>query len=297
MLTQQQLHATRRTALAADVQSMEEAIRGQEASIQAAQGMTQSRRAQRDIITEQLNNIRGLVKDGYAPRNQQLDLERQLAEVNTALTDLQGIQNRAKQSVAELRQRIVSRQQDYRKEMEAQLTDVTREVQAEESRFRAVASDLSRTEIRSPAAGQVVGLTYQTVGGVIPPGQRILDVVPDNDALVLEARIAPHLIDAVKPGLKTDVRFSAFAHSPQLVVEGEVLSVSADVLTEQTAAGTMAFFLARVQITPDGMKALGRHQMQPGMPAEVIILTGQRTVLTYLLHPLTRRMAASMKEQ
>jgi protease secretion system membrane fusion protein len=105
------------------------------------------------------------------------------------------------------------------------------------------------------------------------------------------------LIDAVKPGLKTDVRFSAFAHSPQLVVEGEVLSVSADVLTEQTAAGTMAFFLARVQITPDGMKALGRHQMQPGMPAEVIILTGQRTVLTYLLHPLTRRMAASMKEQ
>jgi protease secretion system membrane fusion protein len=79
--------------------------------------------------------------------------------------------------------------------------------------------------------------------------------------------------------------------------ETEVVSVSADLLAEQTSMGPMTYFLARVQITPEGMKGLGRHQIQPGMPAEVIIRTGERTVLTYLLHPLTRRVAASMKEQ
>jgi protease secretion system membrane fusion protein len=124
-----------------------------------------------------------------------------------------------------------------------------------------------------------------------------MDIVPEKDSLILESRIPPHLIDAVQPGLSTDVRFSAFAHSPQLVVEGKVISVSADLLTEQTAQGPYSYFLARVQLTPEGMKGLGRHQIQPGMPAEVIIRTGERTVLTYLLHPLTRRVASSMKEQ
>jgi protease secretion system membrane fusion protein len=199
--------------------------------------------------------------------------------------------------VAELRQRGVVRQQEYRRESEAQLAEVTREVQTDQSRYAAITEELARTEIRSPAAGQVVGIAYQTVGGVIPPGQRLMDVVPEKESLLLEARIPPHLIDAVRPNLPADVRFSAFAHSPQLVVHGRVQTVSGDLLTEQTAMGPISYFLARVEITPEGMTKLGRHQMQPGMPAEVIIRTGERTVLTYLLHPLTRRVAASMKEQ
>ena len=295
--TQEQLMVTRRSSLNADLQAIEESIRGQMAMAQSYEGMSTSREVQRRLITEQLGNIKGLVADGYAPRNQQLDLERQQAEVTTALTDLQGSQARARQAVAELRQRAQVRQQEYRRESEAQLAEVTREVQSDQSRYAAIKEELARTEIRSPAAGQVVGIAYQTVGGIIPPGQRLMDVVPDKDSLLLEAHVPPHLIDAVRPDLPADVRFSAFAHSPQLVVQGRVKSVSGDLLTEQTAMGPVSYFLARVEITPEGMSKLGRHQMQPGMPAEVIIRTGERTVLTYLLHPLTRRVAASMKEQ
>ena len=297
MATQEQLFATRRAALRADLQAIEEGIRGQEATIQAQSGMQESRQTQRRLLQEQLSNIRDLVKDGYAPRNQMLELERQVAEVSAAITDLQGNQARGRQAIAELRQRALARQQDYRKETDSQLADVAREVQSDEGRFKAYRDELERTLIRSPATGQVVGLAYQTVGGVLPPGQKLMDIVPEKEALLLEARIPPHLIDAVQPGLPTDVRFSAFAHSPQLVVQGQVVSVSADLLAEQTSMGPMTYFLARVQITPEGMKGLGRHQIQPGMPAEVIIRTGERTVLTYLLHPLTRRVAASMKEQ
>jgi protease secretion system membrane fusion protein len=297
LATQEQLFATRKAALRADLQAIEESIRGQEAAINAYSGMLESRTVQRRVAQQQLDNISGLVKEGYAPRNQQLDLERQVAEIATALTDLQGNMARARQSIAELRQRALSRQQDYRKETDGQLAEVAREVQSDEGRYRALGDELERTVIKSPATGQVVGLQFQTVGGVIPPGQKLMDIVPEKDALLLEAKIPPHLIDAVHPGLPTDVRFSAFAHSPQLVVEGKVLSVSADLLAEQTPQGMMSYFLARVQITPEGMKGLGKHQIQPGMPAEVIIRTGERTVLTYLLHPLTRRVASSMKEQ
>lgn len=295
--TQQQIFSTRRLALQADLQGIEESVRGQEASMQAYAGMLESREAQRNLVREQLANVAALVKDGYAPRNQQLELERQVAEITTAITDLQGNTARARQAIAELRQRALSRRQEYRRETDAQLADVAREVQSDESKFRALREELERTVIRSPATGQVVGLAFQTVGGVVPPGQKMMDIVPEKEPLLLEAQIPPHLIDAVQPGLKTDVRFSAFAHSPQLVVEGEVKSVSADLLAEQTPQGMMSYFLARVQLTPEGMKGLGRHQIQPGMPAEVIIRTGERTVLTYLLHPLTRRVAASMKEQ
>jgi protease secretion system membrane fusion protein len=294
---QQQLWRTRRLALQADLAGIDESIRGQEALRQSYAGMIESRRLQQRLLQEQHNNIQGLVKEGYAPRNQQLELERQLADVLTNLTDLNGNMVRASQVIAELRQRAISRRQDYRKETDSQLAEVTREAQSDEGKVRALREDLARTEIRSPSAGQVVGLAFQTVGGVIGPGQRVLDVVPERDPLLLEARIAPHLINSVEPGLLTDVRFSSFAHSPQLVVQGKVISVSGDLLTEQTNLGPMSYFLARVEVTPEGMKSLGHHQMQPGMPAEVIIKTGERTLLTYLLHPLTRRMASSMKEQ
>jgi protease secretion system membrane fusion protein len=151
-------------------------------------------------------------------------------------------------------------------------------------------------EIKSPANGQVVGLSVQTVGAILQPGQKLLDVVPDNQTLLLEARIPPHLIDKVQAGLSADVRFNSFAHSPQLVVEGKVISVSGDLLSDPQQPQFL-YYLARVQVTPAGMKTLGARQMQPGMPAEIVIKTGERSLLTYLLHPLTKRMAASMKEE
>jgi protease secretion system membrane fusion protein len=297
LATQEQLFATRRAALRADLQALEEAVRGQQAALQAYGGMVESRQAQRSLLLEQWTNLKDLVREGYAPRNQQLDLERQLAEVNTAITDLQGNKVRATQSMAELRQRAESRRQDYRKETDAQLAEVAREVQSDRGKVQALQEELDRTLIRSPASGYVVGLSFQTVGGVVPPGQKLMEVVPQQEALILEAKLPPHLIDAVRAGQLADVRFSGFAHSPQLVAEARVLSVSADLITDQAPQGSFSYFLARLQITPDGLKALGRHQVQPGMTAEVIIRTGERTVLEYLLHPLTRRVAASMKEQ
>ena len=124
-----------------------------------------------------------------------------------------------------------------------------------------------------------------------------MDVVPNGEALVVDAKIPPHIIDKVFAGEAVEVRFSTFANSPQLVLDAKLVSVSKDVISEQTAMGVQSYYLARAAINEEGMKTLGKRVLQPGMPAEVLIKTGERSLLTYLLHPLTKRIAASMKEE
>lgn len=293
--TQEQLFNSRRAALRADLQSNAESIQGQQGLIQSYESMLISRKTQHALLTEELTNTRTLVAEGYAPRNRQLELERMLAETNAGLAELQGNIVRAQRAVAELQQRAVARQQEYRKEVETQLADVGREVPADAEKYRAATDDLGRTEIKSPATGQVVGLAFQTVGGVVGPGQKLMDIVPEDQALLIEARVPPHLIDRVQKDLPVDVRFSSFAHSPQLVVQGTVASVSGDLLIDQQTG--IGYYLARVGVTAEGYKMLGNRQLQPGMPVEVVFLTGERSMLTYLLNPLTKRFAASMKEE
>lgn len=293
---QTQLFQSRRMSVHADMDAIKEAIQGQEASIQGAKGVLNARKNQLEFLQEELKGIRELVKEGYAPRNRQLELERVSAEVTGAIADMQGNIVRGQRTVAEMKLRMIQRNQDYRKEVDGQLSEVRREVQADSDKYRASSQDLERMIIRAPAEGQVVGLAVQSVGAVVGGGQKIMDIVPNNESLILEAHVAPHMIDSVHVGREVDVRFSSFAHSPQLVVQGKVDSVSADLIYEP-GANSMPYYLIRASITPEGMKALGNRQMQPGMPAEVMIKTGERSLLTYLLHPLLKRMAASMKEE
>ncbi len=263
---------------------------------EAAQTMLMQRGKQQASLQEELANLRGLVEDGYAPRNRLLELERAMADIAATRANLTGNILNSESSMTQLQQRKLARQSEYYKEVESQLADVSREVQAGAEKYRAEGADLERVAIRAPASGQVVGLEVQTVGAVVGAGQKLMDIVPEQQALIIEARIAPHLIDKVQAGLIADIRFSTFAHTPQLVVSGEVKSISGDLLVDPSNQ-PVSYFLARLQVTPDGMRKLGTRQMQAGMPAEVVIKTGSRTMLTYLLAPLLKRMATSLKEE
>lgn len=220
------------------------------------------------LLREQLAGIKGLVSEGYAPLDQQRELEKKIAEINLAIA--------------------------------SEMAQVRREVEADAEKSKALADELSKTKIRAPVSGQVVGLQVQTVGAVIQGGEKLMSVVPVDENLLVEVKVAPHLIDRVRSGLIADVRFSSFSHSPQLVVEGVVESVSSDLLTEpkmNPMQSGATYYLALVAITPEGVKVLGDRQMQPGMPVQAIIKTGERSLLTYLLHPLIKRVSASMKEE
>ncbi len=295
MSTQQQLFLARRSSLQADLQGLQESIQGQQGILQAYEAMLTSRRSQLKLINEELQQTRELVKEGYAPRNRQLELERSVAEVNSSMAELLGNTTRGQRTVAELRQKVISRQQEYRKEVEGQLSEVTREVQSDEGKVRALGDELGRVDIKSPASGQVVGLAVQTVGGVVQAGQKLMDIVPENELLLVETRVAPNLIDRVHAGLPVDIRFNSFANSPTLVVDGKVVSISGDLLTDPQTG--VPYYLSRVSVTPEGYKKLGKRTLQPGMPVEVILKTGERSMLAYLTHPLTKRLAAAMKEE
>lgn len=295
MQTQEQLLTSRRLALRSELASIGEAMQAQQEAAKGFAEQLESRKQQMAFLNEERTGMRDLVKEGYAPRNKLLELERLAADIAATTSDLQANLAKSRRSAAELSLRKLQREQEFRKDVDTQLAEVRREVSADEERYKATRDALARTEIRAPASGAVIGIATQTVGGVIPQGTRIMDIIPSNETLMLEAQISPHLIDRLRVGQMADIRFSNFSSTPQLVVEGKLTSVSADLLTDpESKAG---YYLARVAVTPNGLKTLGTHQLQPGMPVEIVVKTGERSLLSYLMHPLTRRLAQALKEE
>ncbi len=297
IVTQTQLFQSRRASLRSELAGLDEAIAGQDATLSGIRLQLDNRKVQAQKQGEQLKNLSELAADGYVPRNQVLALEQSQAELSATMAELQASKLRTERSIAELKLRKAQRLTDGAKEVASQLADVRREVQAGRERLDALTAELGRVTIKAPVDGQVVGLMLASVGGVAAPGQKLMDIVPNDEGVVLEARIPTQVIDRIRTGDPVAVRFSAFAHSPQLVVDAVINSISGDVVTEQTGGATLSYYLARVSLTPEGIKMLGNRTLQPGMNAEVLIKTGERSLLTYLLHPLTKRIAAAMKEE
>jgi protease secretion system membrane fusion protein len=293
--TQRQLFHSRREALNATLASIKTEVAGQEASIEGLKNVLIQRGLQLQLLRQELEGITDLVKEGYVARSKKSELERGEADLSASIADSRARLEQTKRMIDELAQKANLRQQEYRKEVEGQLAEVRREVQADAEKLAAAKEELGRMDLRAPATGQVVGLAIQTVGAVVQPAEKLMDIVPNEAHLLLEAQIPPHLSDRVQLGMMADIRFSAFAHSPQLVVDGRLKSMSQDLLTDPETR--MSYYLARLEITPEGMERLGHRKIVPGMPAEVVIKTGERSLLTYLLHPLLRRVAQSMTEE
>lgn len=259
-------------AASSELSGLQENQLAQQAALRGFEQSLSNRQAQLQLIEQELTGVRDLVREGYAPTVKLLQLESSKMDQLTAINDLRTNVMRSKQSLLEIEHQKVAIQK----------------------KILAVAQDVALLEIRAPVAGQVVGLQVQSVGAVVQPAQKLLDLVPQTEGLTIEARFPPLQIDRIQPGQEVDIRFSSFPHAPQLVVSGRIISVSQDVLTDPD--GKQAYYLGRVEVTEQGLQQLGARVMQPGMPAEVIVLTGSRTLLQYILHPLLRRLAASMTE-
>lgn len=174
-----------------------------------------------------------------------------------------------------------------------QFEELRRQSQEVRNKINITKDELSRTEIKSPVSGKLMALSV-TVGGVVSPGQRIFDVAPTEDTLEVESIIQPFLIDKIKPGLGVDVRFSALNQRTTPLISGNVNWVSSD--TYQAANGA-SYYLARVAIDKSKIQNVDLDSLVAGMPADVIIKTGSRTFLNYLIKPFSDRAALSLKER
>jgi protease secretion system membrane fusion protein len=299
MNNQRQLFETRRRVQANELSIIDQNLKALQEQLGGVREQLVQRQAQSALLTGELGRVASLIDQGFVPMSRRWELERAIADVRAAIADAQANIGRLQESAGELKVRRLQQVQQYHKEIETLTADVMRTLEADSQRYVALKAELDRTVIRAPATGQVIGLSVQTEGAVIQAGQKLMDIVPEKEELLIEAKIAPNLIDRVAEGDPVDVRFSTFAHSPQLVVAGKVHTIAKDLLNDAPngAMPAASYYLARIELTPEGLKALGQRQMQAGMPAEVVIRTGERTVLQYILHPLIKRIAASMKEE
>lgn len=289
-----QVFLSRRAALQGQQSILEQTHKATQETLRGLTAQLEGKQAQLKLVSVQLAGTRELAKEGYLPRNRWFDEERLAADLTASVGDLTANIARTRNSLVELELRIVQLKREFLRDAETQLAETTRDAQVAGERLRAAREELARTEIRSPADGFVVGLAAHTVGGVIAPGARIMDVVPEGVPLTLEARVEPHLVDRIHADLPADIRFHTFVDIPNLVIDGRVMSVSADLVADQP--NIPPYYLARVAVTPQGMKDLGQRQLQPGMPAEVVIKTGERTLMMYLIKPLIRRVSSSFRE-
>lgn len=291
------LFRSRRSALESELATIRENIAGQEHQLKGLEQSLQVRREQLDLIRQQLESVRELAEAGYYPKNRMLELGRSAAELGSSVDETTTNIGRVKSGIAEWKYKAIQRQQEYRKEVESGLSELQKEVTGLKNKLDALEFVLGHADIRSPAEGLVVGMNIHTQGGVIPPGGKIMDIVPSKDPLIVEAKFSPSVIDKLRPDLVVDLRFSSLSRMHTPVIEGSVMTVSADQLLDE--ATRQPYFLARVRVTTQGYQELKKYslEIQPGMPVEVLVRTGERTMLNYLIRPLKERMAWAFTEE
>lgn len=293
---QQQLFSSRRLSLENELGGIDENIAGLKLQTAGLQESRDFKKTQMGIIKEQLDNLRDLAKDGYVARTKLLDTERLYAQLSGDMSQDIGNIGRGQRQVTELQMRRMQRQQDFQKEVRSQLADTQREAEALGSRVVGQDYDLAQTELRAPVDGTVVAQAVFTTGGVVGPGQKLMEIVPSGDPLVVEGQLAVNLIDRVHTGMPVELIFSAFNTNRTPHIPGEVIQVSADRSVEERSGNP--YYKVRARVTPEGAKMIAKLKLdvQPGMPVEMFVKTGERTMMSYLLKPVFDRSKTSMSE-
>lgn len=295
LAAQEQLFSTRRKILVSEESILKENLAASEMQKIGLRQQLIARTQQESLLSQEVEISRDLVESGFTPRTRLMEQERQLAETQSTKSELQTRIARESSSSAEIRLRLLQRRQEFLKEIETQVSEVQREYVNLGERAKDAGLELERTTIRASVSGQVVSLMPQAPGSIITPGAKLMEIVPIDDKLLLDVQIPVHVIQRVSPGLETDIRITSFPDTPSLIIDGKVLSISSDI-REPTNATDKPHYLARVEVTPEGIEKLNGRHLRPGMSADVVIRTGERSFAKYLIAPFTRSLFNAFKE-
>ncbi|MCP1619368.1 protease secretion system membrane fusion protein [Pseudomonas sp. SLBN-26] len=290
----QQLFASRREAQRLQQAALREGLAGARAHLAGLESAQRYRREQREALQQQLQGLRGLAQEGYIPRNRLLENERLLAQLDGELGEAVGAIGHARQQVQELGWRERQQAEEYRRDLHQQQVENRLRLGELASRLASAEFELAHTEVRAPVAGTLVGLAVFTPGGVIAPGQQLMEVVPRDAPLLVDARAPVELVDRLRPGLPVELLFAAFNQSSTPRVPGELVLVSADrLLDEQTRE---PYYQVRIRVSEDGARELAGLDIRPGMPVQAFVRTGERSLLNYLFKPLADRLHLALSE-
>jgi epimerase transport system membrane fusion protein len=263
-------------------------IKGTEAMIGTKQNLGKS-------YTGEIGELDELLAQGFVDKQRLLEQQRKLDMLKSEMADHRSSITKTRLQINETELQMLQINKDFNSDVVKQLAEVQTKAYDLQERTTALRDRLSRVVIRAPEDGMVIDMKVHTIGGVIRPGAPIMDIVPSVSRLIVEAHVPPVDIDRIGVGKLADMRFSAFSAATTPVIEGEVIQVSADRMTEERTG--QPYYLARVQVTEAGQHKLGDRKLLPGMPADVLIKTGTRTMLQYILQPARNAISQSMIEE
>ncbi|MCX7075769.1 MAG: HlyD family type I secretion periplasmic adaptor subunit [Methylococcales bacterium] len=292
--SENQIFNARKNAHEGEVSVLNQRISQLNSRIQGLQGQKTSKQELKASYSEEAKDLRELLAEGFADKQRLRDLERSLSASTGEIASLSSEIASSEMQIGETRLQILQIQKQFQEEVANKLSEVQAQLYDINQRLTATIDKVNRIQIKAPSAGRVMGLSIHNVGGVITPGRPILDIVPQGEELIIDARVSPMDIDRVHVGLVAEVRFSAFKQALTPKMMGKLTILSADKLTDERTGAP--YYSAKIELTPDSYAKLGDMELLPGMPADVLINTGERTVFEYLMQPITNAFARAFIE-
>ena len=291
---QRRIFITRRNALTGELELNANRLAQSRHRLDGLQQRQITKEKELRLVQDELEGQHELFEKGYTTRKMLNATERSLRQLETEIADIDSKIDEASRLIERYELEGQQIEKNFVEQVENELYKVEQEAYELTQRMRAVQDQHTRLDVRAPVSGVVVNLAAHTVGGVIAAGSRILDIVPKNDRLLVEAQVQPSDIDGVRPGLHADIRFPAFERLNMPHITGRVTVVSADrIVNDRTGSG---HFLVRAEVDDDQIAKVGEIGLVPGMPAQVIINKGEGTLLGYLTAPLARLFWTAFRE-
>jgi HlyD family type I secretion membrane fusion protein len=292
---QRGIFEARRVALRGQRQILTEQVGQLRSEIAGLRAQERSARDQLALIAQEVTDVRSLVDQGLEVMPRLRSLQRQQAELTGRLGQYGSDIARAEQKIGETRLQMIDLENQRAEEVVGELRDVGRNIAELREQVRAAEDVLRRRDILAPVDGSIVNLTTVTPGGVVGPGAALMEIVPEDDRLTVQARLRPSDIDDVHEGLPAEVRLTAFKAWATPTLAGEVAYVSADRLTD-TETGE-AYYDLRIEVDEDEVQRVDDVTLYPGMPVQTIVAIGERPFLEYLVQPVLDSLARAFREE
>ncbi len=291
---QRQLFTARRSELHGQLSIIEET---QEQLKNELKGLESDRSAANQQIAmskKELDIVDDLYKKGYTTRSRVFSLNREISQLSGNSGRSVAMIARTRSSIVENELKLLQARNQIQTVIQGDLRDVQAKIPNLREQFRAAAQAYERMTIRAPVSGNVLAPKLTTVGSVVRPGETILEIVPKDDRLMVEVQLRTNDVDSVHIGLQTEIQFTGLSQRDIPRLYGNVVYVSADSI--QDPRSSAMYFIAHIDVSESELRRLGTQVLQPGMPASVMIKTGERTALAYLTQPLTDSITRAWRE-
>jgi HlyD family secretion protein len=285
----------RREMYARKIDIQRKTIAQQVAELEAVKAQTNANARQSELLDRELKAVASLVEKGYAPRPRLTEMQTRESVLIGQAGELASRKAKADQAIAAAELEILSIGTDFQQQVASDIQTAQLELADTMDRMTAAADVLHRLVVTSPENGVVTNIRSHTLGSVITAGQPILDIVPENERLIVEAKVGLRDVDSVHVGAPVQIRLTAYNHRNTAPLSGKLTYLSAD--QQMDERNEYAYFVARAEIAPESLEANPNTNLHPGMPAEVLILNKPRRAINYLLDPITDSFTRAFREE